>query len=64
MAANIRLTDGRQVIVRLSGKRVVDELAKVAVDDAGFARFKSTLDLPVWIAPNQVVCVEERSDLD
>lgn len=64
MAANIRLTDGRQVIVQLSSKRVVEELARADSEDTTFARFKSALDAPVWIAPRQVVCVEERPDLD
>jgi hypothetical protein len=64
MAANIRLTDGRQVIVRLSGKRVVEELSRADKEDTAFARFKSTVDAPVWIAASQVVCVEERADLD
>lgn len=64
MAANIRLTDGRQVMVQLSGKRVVEELARVDSENTGFARFNSTVDSPVWIVPRQVVCIEERPDLD
>jgi hypothetical protein len=62
--AKIRLSDGREITVMLSGKRVVDELRKASNGDESFARFNSSpMQTAVWINPRQVAAVEDRPDL-
>ena len=63
MPAKIRLADGREITVMLSGKRVVEELLKPGGNGIQFTRFKSAQDTPVWVNPRQVAAVEDRPDL-
>jgi hypothetical protein len=60
MAAKIRLLDGREITIQLSGKRVVEELIEASESTPAFARFKSSLDSAVWVNPRQVAAVEDR----
>ena len=63
MPAKIRLVDGRELTVTLSGKRVVEELIKTSTEDPVFTRFRSATQTPVWVNPRQVAAVEDRPDL-
>lgn len=62
MAAKIRLADGRELTIALSGKRVVEELK--LEDGEVFARFVTASKAKVWINPAQVAAIEDRPDLD
>jgi hypothetical protein len=62
MAAKVRLVDGREITIPLSGKRVFEMLSS---SDAGqFARFTTTTNTRIWIRPSQVSAIEDRPDLD
>jgi hypothetical protein len=62
MAARIRLSNGRDIVVLLTAKRVIEELEKTRSSDRLYARFKSSLDSPVWIHPEHVAAIEDRED--
>ena len=62
MAARIRLSNGRDIVVLLTAKRVIEELEKTRSSDRLYARFKSSLDEPVWIHPDHVAAIEDRAD--
>jgi hypothetical protein len=64
MAAKIRLADGREVTVALSGKRVVDALSLIVKDGEAFARFVTPAKARVWVNPMHVAAIEDRPDLD
>lgn len=64
MAAKIRLSDGRDVTVALSGKRVVDALAAATSQRDMFTRFVTPAKARVWINPMHVSAIEDRPDLD
>jgi len=64
MAAKIRLSDGRDVTVALSGKRVVDALAETASQGETFTRLVTPAKSRVWINPMHVSAIEDRPDLD
>ena len=64
MASKIRLADGREVTVALSGKRVTDTLTLTAKDGEVFSRFVTPSKVRVWINPTHVAAVEDRPDLD
>ena len=62
MAARIRLSSGRDIVVLLTAKRVIEELEKTRSSDNLYARFKSSLESPVWIHPDHVAAIEDRAD--
>lgn len=64
MAAKIRLADGREITIALSGKRVADELDLTKKDGTNFARFMTPGKMRVWISPLHVAAIEDRPDLD
>lgn len=64
MAAKIRLSDGRDVTVALSGKRVCEVLTETASKDETFARFVTPSKARVWINPTHVSAIEDRPDFD
>jgi len=64
MAAKIRLSDGRDVTVALSGKRVFETLSESAAQGETFARFVTPAQSRVWINPTHVSAIEDRPDLD
>ncbi len=64
MAAKIRLADGRDITVMLSGKRVAEALAKANKDSEMYVRFSSAMKTPIWINPALVAAVEDRPDMD
>lgn len=64
MAAKIRLVDGRELTIALSGKRVADALNLSAQDGEVFARFETAAKAKVWVNPKQVAAIEDRPDLD
>jgi len=64
MAAKIRLSDGRDVTVALSGKRVVEALAECMKEGETFARLVTPAQSRVWINPAHVSAIEDRPDLD
>ena len=64
MASKIRLSDGHDVTVALSGKRVVDALAEASGQGDAFARFVTPAKARVWINPMHVSAIEDRPDLD
>ena len=59
MSTRIRLIDGSDVRVLLSGKRVIEELEKTR---GPFARFKSARGHPVWVNPAHIACIEEQAE--
>jgi len=64
MAAKIRLSDGRDVTVALSGKRVVEALAESLQQGETFTRLVTPAQSRVWINPAHVSAIEDRPDLD
>lgn len=64
MAAKIRLADGRELTVALSGKRVVETLNESATAGDTFARFVTPAQSRVWVNPLHVAAIEDRPDLD
>lgn len=64
MAAKIRLSDGRDVTVALSGKRVADALATAKAEGDMYTRFVTPAKARVWINPIHVSAIEDRPDLD
>ncbi len=64
MAAKIRLADGRELTVALSGKRVVETLAESGTAGDAFARFVTPAQSRVWVNPLHVAAIEDRPDLD
>jgi len=64
VAAKIRLADGREVTVSLSGKRVAEALHETAASTEIFARFTTPSNARVWVNPTQVSAIEDRPDLD
>lgn len=64
MAAKIRLVDGRELTVALSGKRVAETLTEAVAQGESFARFVTPAQARVWVNPNHVAAIEDRPDLD
>ncbi len=64
MAAKIRLADGRELTVALSGKRVADTLDAAVKENEPFARFMTVGKARVWVNPTNVAAIEDRPDLD
>ena len=64
MATKIRLADGREVTIALDGKRVVETLQTGAREGELFVRFSTPAKTRVWVSPSNVVCIEDRPDLD
>jgi hypothetical protein len=64
MAAKIRLADGRELTIALSGKRVADALDATARNNEIFTRFETASKAKVWVNPLQVAAIEDRPDLD
>ncbi|MCW3062975.1 MAG: hypothetical protein JWN32_147 [Solirubrobacterales bacterium] len=63
MAAKIRLADGRQMTVAVSGKRVAQVLADTLSSEVEFyARFTTLERARVWINPSHVTAVEDRPE--
>jgi len=62
VTTRIRFADGSDVSVLLSGKRIVEELARTSDTSDNFARFKAVPGHPVWVNPEHVACVEELDD--
>ncbi len=58
------MTDGRELTVALSGKRVVDALVATHAKDAEerLARFTTAAKVRVWVSPAHVTAVEDRPD--
>lgn len=64
MASKIRLVDGREVTVELSGKRTAEALTKALASAAPYAQFNTVSKSKVWINPDHVAAIEDRPDLD
>lgn len=64
MAAKIRLADGRELTVALSGKRVAETLTESGTAGEAFTRFMTPAQARVWVNPNHVAAIEDRPDLD
>jgi hypothetical protein len=64
MAAKIRLADGRELTVSLSGKRVVEALETTVKNNETFLSLRTPADARVWVSPLHVAAVEDRPDLD
>jgi hypothetical protein len=64
MAAKIRLADGREITVALSGKRTADALQATIQDAKLFTQFNTAAKSKVWIAPAQVAAIEDRGEND
>jgi len=62
MAAKIRLTDGREITVALSGKRAAEALQTTSNDGGLFTQFNTASKAKVWISPGQVAAIEDRGD--
>jgi hypothetical protein len=63
MAATIRLADGRQITVGVSGKRVAQVLADtISSEDELYARFTTVERARVWLSPAHVMSVEDRPE--
>jgi hypothetical protein len=64
MAAKIRLQDGRELTVQLSGKRAAEALEKTMREEGVFVQFNTTSKMRVWVNPLHVSAVEDRPDLE
>jgi hypothetical protein len=64
MSAKIRLTDGREITVALSGKRTAEALQKSVSDNLQFTQFNTAAKSKVWISPVHVAAIEDRTDQD
>lgn len=62
MAARIRLSDGREFTVALSGKRTAEALQTARQEGLHFQQFNTAARSKVWIAPTMVVAIEDRGD--
>jgi hypothetical protein len=64
MAAKIRLSDGREITVAVSGKRSAEVLEQTLKGDKSFAQFNTVSKSKVWVSPVHVAAIEDRPDLD
>jgi hypothetical protein len=64
MPSKIRLSDGREITVALSGKRTAEALQKTMTDEKPFTQFNTVAQSKVWINPMLVAAIEDRPDLD
>jgi hypothetical protein len=64
MPAKIRLIDGREVTVTVSGKRVVETIDQAAQGASNFTPFKTVAGARVWVNPAHVVAIEDQADPD
>jgi hypothetical protein len=64
MAAKIRLVDGREVTVTISGKRAAETLDQAAQGTSIFTPFKTAAGSRVWISPAHVAAIEDQPDVD
>jgi hypothetical protein len=64
MAAKIRMADGREITVAVSGKRTADVLEQTIKGDKPFAQFNTVSKAKVWVSPVHVAAIEDRPDLD
>ena len=64
MAAKIRLSDGREITVPVSGKRTAEALKQTIKSEKPFAQFNTVGKSKVWINPVLVTAIEDRPDLD
>jgi hypothetical protein len=62
MAAKIRLIDGREITVALSGKRAAEVLERAAKDGTQYTQFNTAAQAKVWISPAHVAAIEDRGD--
>ena len=64
MPSKIRLSDGREITVALSGKRTAEALQQTMKDQKPFTQFNTVAQSKVWINPMLVAAIEDRPDLD
>jgi hypothetical protein len=64
MASKIRLSDGRELMVGLSGKRTAEALEKSLSEGRPFMQFNTLQKAKVWVNPVHVAAIEDRPDLD
>jgi hypothetical protein len=64
MASKIRLSDGRELMVGLSGKRTAEALERTLQDGRPFMQFNTLQKSKVWVNPVHVAAIEDRPDLD
>jgi hypothetical protein len=64
MASKIRLADGREVAVALSGKRTAEVLEDATKATVPFVQFNSVKGSRIWINPIHVAAVEDAPELD
>ena len=64
MPSKIRLSDGRDITVAISGKRTAEVLEQTHKGDKPFAQFNTVTQSKVWVNPLLVAAIEDRPDLD
>jgi hypothetical protein len=64
MPSKIRLSDGREITVALSGKRTAEALQQTLNAEKPFTQFNTVAQSKVWINPTLVAAIEDRPDLD
>jgi hypothetical protein len=64
MAAKIRLVDGREITINLSGKRTAEALEQTLKDAKPYMQFSTMSKTRVWVSPAHVSAIEDRPDLD
>jgi hypothetical protein len=64
MACKIRLADGRELTIGLSGKRAAEALERTLKEQRPFMQFNTLQKSKVWVSPVHVAAVEDRPDLD
>jgi hypothetical protein len=64
MASKIRLSDGRELMIGLSGKRTAEALESTLKDGRPFVQFNTLQKSKVWVNPVHVAAIEDRPDLD
>lgn len=64
MPAKVRLIDGREVTVTVSGKRAAETIDQAAGGSSNFTPFRTAAGTRVWINPTHVVAIEDQPDPD
>lgn len=64
MASKIRLADGHEYTIALSGKRVAEAFVATARAQGTFTQFTTATKSKIWVSMANVAAIVDRPDLD
>jgi hypothetical protein len=64
MASKIRMADGHEFTIALSGKRVAEAFAGSTTKQVTFTQFTTATKSKIWVSMAHVAAIVDRPDLD